>query len=313
VNRPGTSLIARSRSLIALFALMGVFGALAPKFFTHTNLENVIEQAARNAIVAAGMTCVILTGGIDLSVGSVLALSGICAGLIMDRGWWAPMGIWVAVLAGATCGLVNGSLVTFGRLPPFIATLGMMSAARGLALLVSAGQPVSGFSPTFVSLWHGRVAGVPAPLIVMFAVYLAIWWLLERTAFGLHVYALGGNEQAAWLAGVDTRRTTLAVYGLSGALAGLSAILVTARLNTAQPTAGATAELEAIAACVIGGTSLSGGEGKIGGTLIGALIMSVLMNGLNLLDVSTYTQKVIIGLVIVLAVYVDRLMHGKAK
>lgn len=313
MKRPGTSLIARSRSLIALAGLIAVFGAASSKFFSLDNLEIVLEQTARNAIVAAGMTCVILTGGIDLSVGSVLALCGIAAGLLMDRGWWAPVGVLAAVLTGASCGLANGALVAIGRLPPFIATLGMMSAARGLALLASSGQPISGFSPALVSLWHGRIAGVPVPLIVMFLVYLVFWWILERTAFGLHVYALGGNEKAAWLAGVNTRRTTLAVYAISGALAGLSAILVTARLNTAQPTAGATAELEAIAACVIGGTSLSGGEGKIGGTLIGALIMSVLMNGLNLLDVSTYAQKVIIGVVIVLAVFVDRLMHGKAR
>lgn len=306
-----TGVPAQARSAIALVVLTVAFSLASPAFLTPANMQNVLEQTARNAILAVGLTCVILTGGIDLSVGSVLALSGIVAGMAMDRGVWVPAAILIALSVGTLCGLVNGALTAVGGLPPFIATLGMMSAARGLALLASAGQPISGFSPALVALWDGRIAGIPSPLLITGLVYLTFWWILERTAFGLHVYALGGNAQAAWLAGVNTRRTTMAVYGISGALAGLTAILLTARLNTAQPTAGAVAELEAIAATVIGGTSLSGGEGRILGTLLGALIMGVLMNGLNLLDVSTYSQKVIIGVVIVAAVWVDRLSHRR--
>ena len=303
--------LARARSVIALGGLVIAFSIASPAFLTTANLENVLEQTARNAILAVGLTCVILTGGIDLSVGSVLALAGISAGIAMDHGVWVPAAVMIALAVGALAGLVNGVLTAVAGLPPFIATLGMMSSARGLALMVSAGQPISGFSPALVALWEGRPFGLPAPLLITGLIYLTFWWLLERTAFGLHVYALGGNPQAAWLAGVNTKRTTIAVYAISGALAGLSAILLTARLNTAQPTAGAVAELEAIAATVIGGTSLSGGEGRILGTLVGALIMGVLMNGLNLLDVSTYAQKVIIGVVIVAAVGVDRLTHRR--
>lgn len=304
-------MLARMRSAIALATLLVAFAVASPAFLSWANLENVLEQTARNAILAVGMTCVILTGGIDLSVGSVMALAGIVAGLAMERGVWVPVAVLGALAVGLLAGLVNGVLTAVAQLPSFIATLGMMSAARGLALMVCQGQPVSGFSPTFVALWEGRFAGVPVPLFITGLIYLTFWWMLERTAFGLHVYALGGNAQAAWLAGVNVRRTTVAVYAISGALAGLSAVLLTARMNTAQPTAGAAAELEAIAATVIGGTSLSGGEGRILGTLMGALIMGVLMNGLHLMDVSTYAQKVIIGGVIVGAVWVDRLAHRR--
>lgn len=305
------SVLARMRSLIALAGLVIGFSVASPAFLTAANLQNILEQITRNAILAVGLTCVILTGGIDLSVGSVVALAGIVAGLAMAQGLFVPFAILVALAVGILAGLVNGSLVAIAGLPPFIATLGMMSAARGLALMASNGQPISGFSPALVALWDGHVGPIPAPLLITFLIYFTFWWILEHTAFGMHVYALGGNAQAAWLAGVNTRRTTMAVYAISGMLAGLTAILLTARLNTAQPTAGAVAELEAIAATVIGGTSLSGGEGRILGTLLGALIMGVLMNGLNLLDVSTYAQKVIIGVVIVAAVGVDRLSHRR--
>lgn len=305
------SVLARMRSLIALAGLVIGFSVASPAFLTAANLQNILEQITRNAILAVGLTCVILTGGIDLSVGSVVALAGIVAGLAMAQGLFVPFAILIALAVGIVAGLVNGSLVAIAGLPPFIATLGMMSAARGLALMASNGQPISGFSPALVALWDGHVGPIPAPLLITFLIYFTFWWILEHTAFGMHVYALGGNAQAAWLAGVNTRRTTMAVYAISGMLAGLTAILLTARLNTAQPTAGAVAELEAIAATVIGGTSLSGGEGRILGTLLGALIMGVLMNGLNLLDVSTYAQKVIIGVVIVAAVGVDRLSHRR--
>jgi ribose transport system permease protein len=303
--------LARWGNVAALVLLAAVFAVLSPDFSRRANMVNILEQTARNAILAVGLTCVILTGGIDLSVGSVLALSGVLAGKALAAGAWLPLGILLGVATGAACGLVNGILTALGGLPPFIATLGMMSAARGAALLASDGQPVSGFSTTFLALWNGSVLDVPAPILITLAVYAAFYWILERTAFGLHVYALGGNPQAAWLAGVATRRTTVAVYTISGALAGLTALLITARLKTAAPTAGSLAELEAIAATVIGGSSLSGGEGRIAGTLIGALIMGVLRNGLTLLDVSTYTQAVIIGVVIVVAVYLDRFTHRR--
>lgn len=303
------SLVASYGNVAALALLAATFSILSPDFLSAANLVNILEQTTRNAILAVGLTCVILTGGIDLSVGSVVALSGVLAGHVLASGAWLPAGVLVALLAGTACGIINGVLTAFAGLPSFIATLGMMSAARGAALLASSGQPISGFSPGFLALWDGAILSIPVPILVTGAVYLLFWWILERTAFGLHVYALGGNRQAAWLAGVAIRPTTVAVYAISGALAGLTSLLITARLNTAAPTAGALAELEAIAATVIGGTSLSGGQGRVLGTLAGALIMGVLRNGLNLLDVSTYAQQVVIGTVIVVAVLLDRIAH----
>ena len=288
-----------------LVALCLVLWAATPHFLTVSNLLNVLEQTSINAIVAVGMTYVIISGGIDLSVGSVLAVAGIVLALALEGGVTAPAAIVLALGTGTACGLANGVLITFGRLPPFIATLGMMSVARGAALMLAEGRPISGFSEGFRALATGRVLLVPAPVLITAVVYLVAHFVLVRTVFGRATYAIGGNEEAARLSGVHVRFHKTAVYGVAGLTSAVAAILLTARLNSAQPTAGTMYELDAIAATVIGGTSLLGGEGTLVGALIGALIMGVLRNGLNLLNVSSFFQQVVIGAVIIGAVLID--------
>ena len=288
-----------------LLALCLILWAATPHFLTVSNLLNVLEQTAINAIVAVGMTFVIISGGIDLSVGSILALSGIALGIALQAGAGAPLAITTALAVGLACGLVNGALVTFGRLPPFIATLGMMSVARGAALMLAEGRPISGFGEEFRGLATGRVLMVPAPAIIAAGIYAVAHFVLANTVFGRAAYAIGGNEEAARLSGVHVRYHKTAIYGVAGLMSAAAAVILTARLNSAQPTAGTMYELDAIAATVIGGTSLLGGEGTIIGALIGALIMGVLRNGLNLLNVSSFFQQVVIGVVIIGAVLVD--------
>lgn len=295
-------------TLGGLVALALLLTALTPHFLTVSNLLNVMEQTSINAVIAVGMTFVILSGGIDLSVGSLVALSGVVMASALQAGVPIPVAVLAGLLAGALCGLVNGSLVTLGRLPPFIATLGMMSVARGAALLFTEGRPVSGFDEGFRSLATGSVAFIPAPVVIMLAVYVIAHFVLTKTTFGRYVYAIGGNEEATRLSGVLVRRQKTIIYGVSGLMSAVAAIILTARLNSAQPIAGMMYELDAIAATVIGGTSLMGGEGTLTGTLVGALIMGVLRNGLNLLGVSSFLQQIVIGAVIVVAVLVDTVL-----
>jgi ribose transport system permease protein len=297
---------ARQLSTFAgLVALCVVLWAATPHFLTVTNLLNVLEQTSINAIVAVGMTFVIISGGIDLSVGSVLALAGIALASAIAAAVPVPAAVLLALASGTACGLANGVLITFGRLPPFIATLGMMSVARGAALMVAEGRPISGFSEGFRALATGHVLMVPAPVIITIVVYGVAHFVLGHTVFGRATYAIGGNEEAARLSGVPVRFHKTAVYGVAGLTSAAAAVILTARLNSAQPTAGTMYELDAIAATVIGGTSLLGGEGSVVGALIGALIMGVLRNGLNLLDVSSFFQQVVIGGVIIGAVLID--------
>jgi ribose transport system permease protein len=306
--------IGSHRQLGTLFGLLGlvlVLWALTPHFLTVANLLNVAQQASINAIVAAGMTFVILTGGIDLSVGSIVALAGVVLGLLLQQGHHPLLAVPAALAAGGLCGWTNGLLVARARLPPFIVTLGMMSIARGLALLVTEGRPVSGFDPSFRAMATSSVFGIPAPVLITVAVYAVGHAVLAHTLFGRYVYAIGGNEEATRLSGVRVHRHKAFVYALSGATAALAAVVLTARLDSAQPIAGTMYELDAIAATVIGGTSLMGGEGTLVGTLIGALIMGVLRNGLNLLGVSSFLQQVVIGAVIVGAVLIDTLLRRR--
>ncbi len=299
-------------TLFGLLLLSAILWALTPYFLTISNLLNVAEQTAIVAIIAVGMTFVIITAGIDLSVGSVLAFSGIVMASALQAGAPLVLGLGAGLGAGLVCGLVNGLLITGGHLPPFIATLGMMSVARGAALMFTEGRPVSGFSESFRSIATGEVLGIPFPVIVMVAVYIAAHVVLTRTKLGRYAYAIGGNEEATLLSGVNVKIYKSAVYGLCGMLSGLAAIILTARLNSAQPIAGIMYELDAIAATVIGGTSLMGGEGNVFGTLIGALIMGVLRNGLNLLGISSFAQQIVIGSVIIVAVLFDMaLKRGK--
>jgi ribose transport system permease protein len=297
---------------VGLMVLCLVLTIASPHFLTVSNLLNVAQQTSINAIIAAGMTFVIISAGIDLSVGSILAFTGVVLGSLVTRGFPLPVCIVGALSLGLLCGFLNGALISFGRLPPFIATLGMMSVARGGALLYTQGRPISGFPDNFRFLATGEVFHIPMPVIIMGGIYAIAHFLLSRTKLGRYTYAIGGNEQAAHLSGVNVRFYKMLVYGISGLLSAMAAVILSARLNSAQPIAGIMYELDAIAATVIGGTSLMGGEGKIAGTLIGALIMGVLRNGLNLLDVSSYVQQTIIGLVIISAVFLDMSLK-KAK
>jgi ribose/xylose/arabinose/galactoside ABC-type transport system permease subunit len=300
-------------TLIGLVLLCAALWILTPHFLTVSNLVNVVEQTSINAIVAVGMTFVILSGGIDLSVGSMVALAGVVLGTALQGGQPLPVALMLALAAGLACGLANGGLISWGGLPPFIVTLGTMSIARGAALLFTEGRPVSGFDASFRVLATGRAGFVPAPVIAMAIVYAFAHFVLTRTTFGRYVYAIGGNEEAARLSGVSVRFHKTMIYGVSGLTSASAAVMLTARLNSAQPIAGINYELDAIAATVIGGTSLMGGEGTLGGTLVGALIMGVLRNGLNLLGVSSFLQQIVIGGVIVVAVLLDTVLKRKNR
>ncbi|MFQ5928486.1 MAG: ABC transporter permease [Acidobacteriota bacterium] len=292
-------------TLIGLFFLCSVLSILTPYFLTVSNLLNVTQQTAINAIIAVGMTFVIISAGIDLSVGSILAFAGVVLASALQAGWPIPIAIFIGLTTGGLCGTVNGLLITFGKLPPFISTLGMMSVARGAALVYTQGRPISGFGPQFRILATGEFLFIPLPVIIMIVIYVVSHFVLTRTKFGLYTYAIGGNEEATKLSGVNVLFHKTMVYAFSGLTSGLGAVILTARLNSAQPIAGIMYELDAIAATVIGGSSLMGGEGTLVGTLIGALIMGVLRNGLNLLGVSSFLQQIVIGSVIIIAVLVD--------
>lgn len=302
--------LSRLKSLIGLALLVLVLSLLSPHFLTTENLLNITRQVAVNAILATGMTFVIISAGIDLSVGSVLALSGCVMAIALNAGVGIFPGILLAVGVGSLCGLANGFMTGFLRVPPFIATLGMMSIARGLALVVTGGYPIFELPEGFSYLGTGYLWDVlPVSLLFTFLVLVAAHFVLTRMKLGRYVYVIGGNEEAAVLSGVNVRATKMLIYTICGFLAGLASVVFVSRLNSAQPTAGIAYELDAIAATVIGGTSLFGGVGSIGGTVIGALIMGVLRNGLNLLNVSSFWQQVVIGVVIITAVYVDQLRH----
>ena len=292
-------------TLLGLVVLGVVLSILSPHFLTPANLLTVLEQTSINAILAVGMTVVIISAGIDLSVGSILALAGVVLAALLRAAVPVPAAILLALAVGGACGLTNGLLITLGRLPPFIATLGMMSIARGAALVFTQGRLISGFDPGFRVLATGQWLQVPAPVLIMIGVYGLSHFLLQRTRFGLYAYAIGGNEQASHLSGIAVAFHKTAFYAFSGLTSAAAAVVLTARLNSAQPIAGIAYELDAIAATVIGGTSLMGGQGNLVGTLIGALIMGVLRNGLNLLDVSSFLQQILIGAVIIAAVLVD--------
>jgi ribose/xylose/arabinose/galactoside ABC-type transport system permease subunit len=303
----------RFGTLIGLIVLCAVLWALTPHFLTVSNLLNVAQQTSINAVVAVGMTFVILSGGIDLSVGSIVAISGVALGLALQADQPLSIALAIALITGIACGQVNGLLVDRGGLPPFIVTLGTMSMARGAALVLTEGRPISGFDEGFRTLATGTVAYIPAPVIVMVVVYAIAHLVLTRTTFGRYVYAIGGNEEATRLSGVRVHLHKPAIYAVSGLTSAIAAVLLTARLNSAQPIAGMMYELDAIAATVIGGTSLLGGEGSLGGTLIGALIMGVLRNGLNLLGVSSFLQQIVIGGVIVGAVLIDTILKRQQR
>ncbi|KIL40538.1 ribose ABC transporter permease [Gordoniibacillus kamchatkensis] len=291
---------------LGLLLIIIVLSIVNSDFLTVSNIFNVLRQISINALIAFGMTFVILTGGIDLSVGSVLALSSAVTAGMMAGG----TNTWVAVLAGLVCGAlmgaVNGLLVAKGRVAPFIATLATMTVFRGLTLVYTQGRPITGLSDAFALIGRGFFFNIPMPIVWMVCSFIVLYIVLKHTTFGRRVYALGSNEDATWLSGINTSNIKIWVYSISGLLAAFSGIILTSRLNSAQPTAGTSYELDAIAAVVLGGTSLSGGRGWLVGTLIGAMIIGVLDNGLNLLNVSSFYQQVVKGAVILIAVLLDR-------
>ncbi|WP_454296670.1 ABC transporter permease subunit [Salana multivorans] len=296
--------------LVVLVAFMAFF---APNFATVDNLLNIARSISMNAIIAAGMTFVILTAGIDLSVGSTVAVSGVVGVLVALGGAPAPIAVLAAILAGAIAGAVNGTLVAYLSLAPFIVTLGMMTLLRGLAYTMTGGLPIVDNTLSFRDVGNGYIAGVPTPVIVMLVVYVLAWFVLERTRYGRHVYAVGGNPEAARLAGINVKRVLTSVYVIAGALAGLAGVIFAAMVVSAQPNAGQGYELDAIAAVVLGGTSLFGGKGRIIGTLLGSVILGVLTTGLILMNVPFFTQLLIKGIVIILAVAIDSLKNRATK
>jgi inositol transport system permease protein len=293
--------------LLFVILLVGLsLTMMTDTFFSVANLTNVARQVSINGILAVGVTFVLLTAGVDLSLGSVVALSGVACATFAhpgDHPVFVP--IAVGLLTGAACGLVNGVLVTRGGVATFIVTLGMMTIARGLALIVSGGRPVANMSNELTAL-AGDFLGIPIPVLCFAGVALAAWLFLRNFRLGRHIYAVGGNENAARAAGVPVERVKLFAYGLCGLLTGLAGVVLAARITTGQPNAGQAYELDAIAAVVIGGTSLAGGVGTITGTLLGVLLIGVINNGLDLQGVSSYYQAVIKGVIIVGAVWLDR-------
>jgi ribose transport system permease protein len=291
---------------IAFLLLITVLSLLSESFLTVSNVLNIARQVSINAVIAAGMTFVIITGGIDLSIGSVLAYSGSIMAGLLSTGKPVVLSIVAGLALGTILGLVSGIIITKGRVQPFIATLGMLTIGRGATLVYTDGRPITGLPDAFVWLGAGEVLRVPVPVFVMALVFAISYFVLTQTVLGRYVYAIGGNEEAARLSGVNVTFYKSLVYGISGLTAAISAVILTARLNSAQPTAGAGFELDAIAAVVLGGTTLAGGEGSIGGTLLGAFVIGVINNGLNLLNVNPFYQQVVKGLVILLAVLLDR-------
>ena len=296
-------------TVIALIILMAVITIINSNFLTANNLLNLLLQVTSNALIAFGMTFIILTGGIDLSVGSILALSSALTAGLLGSGMPVTLAILISLILGCILGMMNGLLISYGKLAPFIVTLATMTIFRGATLVYTNGNPITkGLSDTFLFqfLGQGYIVGIPFPVIIMFIVFIVLYVLLHKTAFGKSVYAIGGNEKAAYISGVKLNKVKIIIYSISGIMASISGLIITSRLSSAQPTAGASYEMDAIAAVVLGGTSLSGGKGRILGTLIGALIIGVLNNGLNIIGVSAFWQQVVKGVVILIAVLIDR-------
>ena len=321
-------IIQKFAALGSLFVLIAVFSLTSSAFFTVNNAMTIALQVTSIALLGIGATCVIITGGIDLSVGSVLALAGVVAALaVRDFGIPVPFAMLIGILTGSVCGWINGLLVTKMKLPPFIATLGMMLIARGVALQITGARAVSGLGETFGVLGNGSLfrivtigddgfptvvfPGIPYPVILMVVIAIAVSLMLNRSVLGRHIYAVGSNADATRLSGVNVGRVVSFTYVLSGTLAGLTGCVLMSRLVTAQPNEGVMYELDAIASAVIGGTSLIGGVGTISGTAIGAFVIGILRNGLNMNGVSAFTQQIIIGLVILGTVWIDQLRNRR--
>ena len=320
------SFLAKFAPLIFLLLLMAIFAIMEPRFLSSVNLFNVMRQVSITGLLAIGMTFVILTAGIDLSIGSLLAFAGLVAaavakGGLQDRftvgddaiGYGWPLAALSAILVGLACGYLQGIAITKLKVPAFVVTLGGMSVFRGAALLFAAGGPISGFQPDFAWWGQGRIYSVPVPVIIFLVAALIAHIVLAYTRYGRRVYAVGGNPEAARLAGVNVTSVITSVYIIMGFFAGLGAFVLSARLNSAEAVAGTGYELTVIASVVIGGTSLFGGSGSIFGTVIGAILIGVLLNGLVLMNVNSYIQQIIIGVIIVLAVAFDTFAKSRRR
>jgi ribose transport system permease protein/inositol transport system permease protein len=325
-RRDPIDLLARYSAPLFLVALVVVFAVLQPNFLHPLNLMNVLRQVSISGLIAIGMTFVILTAGIDLSVGSLVALTGLAAAYVAKGGLESRFAVGAeaagnpvilafltAIAVGMAAGALQGLAITRLRVPPFVVTLGGLSAFRGAALLLSEGGPISGFSPAYTWWGQGRIEGVPVPVVIFLAAAAIAYVVLHYTRYGLHVYAVGGNTAAADLNGVNTRRVVFSVYVIVGFFCGLASFLLSARLNSAEAVAGLGLELDVIAAVVIGGTSLFGGAGGVVGTVIGALLIGVLRNGLVLLNVSPFIQQIVIGLILVAAVAFDQYAAARRR
>ncbi|MFA9457328.1 ribose ABC transporter permease [Halalkalibacter sp. AB-rgal2] len=307
-NKRLSSMLSMLGPFIGLILIVIIISILNPSFLSASNLLNILRQVSINALIAFGMTFVILTGGIDLSVGSILAFSGAVTASLIASGVDPVLAVLIGLIVGTILGAFNGFVIAKGKVAPFIATLATMTIYRGLTLFFTGGQPISGIgdSSFFAMIGRGYFFGIPMPAVTMMLAFVVLYLILKKTTFGRRVYAVGGNEEAAILSGISASRIKIYVYSLTGFLSALAGVILTSRLSSAQPTAGQMYELDAIAAVVLGGTSLTGGRGWIVGTLIGALIIGVLNNGLNLLGVSSFFQQVVKGSVILLAVLLDR-------
>ena len=299
-------------ALTAMILFLCVWPATAKTFPTKTNLFNLLRQSSTNLMLACGMTMVIILGGIDLSVGSIIAMSGcFAAGAVVWGGMPEIVGLTIGVLSGLVFGLFNGAVIAWTNIPPFIVTLASMNLAKGIAYVFSGGKPIRCMTEAWKFLGAGYVLGIPTPVWTMFIVFFLCVIFLNRTRIGRHIYAVGGNSTAAKFSGISTAKVKFTVFAISGTLAGLAGVTIASRLYSGTCTSGNAAEMDAIAAVVIGGTSMSGGSGRLGGTLIGALIIGILNNGLNLMGVNSDWQYIIKGIVILGAVYVDYLRTQK--
>ncbi|RUY99026.1 MULTISPECIES: ABC transporter permease [unclassified Mesorhizobium] len=298
-------------TLIGLVVILAVFGALVPGFFAERNLINILQQSSINACLALGMTLVIISGGIDLSVGPTAALSAVISASMMVAGVPFPLAIAAGFAIGLACGLVNGVLVAHVGLQPFIVTLGTLSTYRALALIYTGGNPVLGLPPGFRAVFNGSLFGLPLAVVIVACVAVVTWVVLKKTPFGEYLLAIGGNEEAAYIAGVPIARTKIAAYMISGLLAALAAQILIGRLGAAEPILGNLWELDAIAAAAIGGASLMGGKGSVVGTILGAVILGAMRNGLTLMNVQSFYQLLATGLIILAAMLIDRVTRGR--
>ena len=300
--------------LIGFVLLCVILTLISPVFLSQKNLLNVLRQTSTNLYLACGMTIIIILGGIDLSVGSVIALSGVVTGgLIAFNNFPVPAAILMGLLAGLLVGATNGFIVAKTTIPPFIVTLATMNIARGAAYLYTGGQPIRVMSDNFNFIGAGYVGKIPTPIIYLVVILVISVLIMNKSKLGRHIYAVGGNSQAAKFSGIKINRVLFFAYTFSGLLAAVAGIVLASRMFSGQPTAGDGAEMDAIAAVVLGGTSMSGGIGKIGGTVIGGLVIGVLNNGLNLMNVNSFWQYIVKGVVILIAVYVDYLKKQKSK